>query len=197
MQSKYLTFYGLKYLRLYGLIITSLIFVFNLAAFSQEPEIKKYSKEGIAFDYISGWEISEQGDANQRRIMIVNSATDAQIMLTVLSAKAGGNDQETLAKLKKQVVDPWLSQLIAGYEQASIKILRSPLTTEAAGQKIDGVRLQFMLDDQPGTAEACWLLLEQRLILLYFIRPDKQAEKANQGWDRVRKNFRLENVRGK
>ena len=93
--------------------------------------------------------------------------------------------------LKKQVVDPWLTSLISQYTRVGIKVERSSAATEVGGEQAEGVRLKFSLDNQPGSGDVYWPLLDKRLVLIYFIRPDKTSEKAAGGWDAIRKSIRV------
>lgn len=175
------------------LIVFLVLVSCSIASLGQE--IKRYSKDGVAFDYLASWEVTDQTGPDLQQISISNTQTDSQILITVLRKRAESKDP--MPALKKQVIDPWLTKLIGQYTQAGIKVERSPAATEVAGQQANGSKLSFMLDGQAGTGEAYWLLLEKRLFLLYIIRPEKMAEKATPGWDSIRNSLRIESGKEK
>ncbi len=165
----------------------------TMALFGQE--VKKYSNNGVAFEYLPGWELSDQIGSDLQQISLSNKATDSQILITVLRKRAGSKDP--MPTLKKQVIDPWLTRLLAQYSQAAIRVEQSPSTTEISGQKAEGTKLNLLLDGQPGTGEAYWLIIEKRLFLIYIIRPDKMIEKATPGWDSIRTSLRIGSTKEK
>lgn len=168
--------------------IALLFVIFPLVACSQD--VKKYAKSGLQFEYGKGWELTERTDKDTTLIALANAEADAQISIIVLTKPI--NSKEPLAEAKKQVVDPWISSLIDRYTTiAQVKIERSEIKIDVGGKPTDGVKLSFTLDGQEGRVEACWALLEKRLVLLYIVRPDKKAEIANPGWESVRGSIRI------
>jgi acyl-CoA synthetase (AMP-forming)/AMP-acid ligase II len=77
---------------------------------------------------------------------------------------------------------------------AAIAFNRTEIKSEVAGKAVDGVALTFEFDGQGGKLEACWVLFDKRLVLMYIIRPDKMVEKADAGWDLARRTLRFEPV---
>jgi hypothetical protein len=178
-----------------GRIVSTAIFIAIVSslAMAQESDLKKYAKNGVAFDFLDGWEATDQAGAGSQQISLANKETDSQILVIVLNQKIKTKDP--LPELKKRVVDPWVTQLVHGYIENKIPLEQSPATTEIASQQAEGVRLKFFLDNQPGAGEAYWVLLDNRLVLTYFIRPDKTSEKAVRGWDVIRKSLHVETVK--
>ncbi|HKZ79334.1 MAG TPA: hypothetical protein VJ124_13730, partial [Pyrinomonadaceae bacterium] len=46
------------------------------------------------------------------------------------------------------------------------------------GVMTEGAQLRFAVDGQPGITDVCWLVINQRLVQLFFMRPEKNATKA-------------------
>lgn len=57
---------------------------------------------------------------------------------------------------KKQVIDPWVKQLVDGYTKAGISLTQEPASADVGGAPAEGMRMKFLLDGQDGTAEAYW-----------------------------------------
>ncbi len=86
-----------------------------------------------------------------------------------------------MAELKKQVVEPWVAKLVGQYKATGINVVQSTATTDLGGQRAEGLRMKFFLDDTAGGAEAYWTLLDKRLVLAYFIRP-RQSSRKSRAW---------------
>jgi len=59
------------------------------------------------------------------------------------------------------------------------------------GIPAEGAHLRFAIDGQPGTTDICWFVLNQRLVQLFFIRPEKTASQATVCWDKVRSTLQI------
>lgn len=173
-----------------GLILIILTVAMFASVNAQSASQKQYLKEGISFDYEKGWEITEQAAPDKNQIALSEKATDSQILIVILKKKIDSKDP--MPDLKKQVIDPWLSGLLANYKAAGVTVVRSAVSAIVGGQSAEGARLKFFLDDQAGGAEAFWTLVNKRLVLLYYIRPDKTAERSVAGWELVRTTLKVE-----
>lgn len=173
-------------------ILIHLVLFFDLAS---AQEAKTYSNAGVAFEYLSGWEMTEQSVNDAQQISLANKDADSQILIIILRKQSDSKD--AMAALKKKVIDPWLTELLDQYTKAGINFSREDSKTEIAGQVAEGSTLKFVLDEQPGRGEAYWIFIQKRLVLLYFIRPDKSAEKASVGWDTIRNSLRVEAVKNR
>jgi hypothetical protein len=184
----------MKKIRAFKMLVLTTVFVAFFAGLTtaQETDLKKYAKDGLTFEVPTGWEVEEQPATGLQQIIIANKETDSQILLRVLNQKMESKDP--MPELKKKVIDPWVTQLVDGYARNNIPLKQSPAATEVGAEKAEGIKLNFFLDDQPGGAEAYWVLLDKRLVLLYFIRPDKTSDKATLGWDAIRKSLHVETV---
>ena len=170
------------------LFVVILLMLSALAANAQES--KKYAKDGVSFEYDADWELTEKVGKDSDEISLSNAGADSQISLAIVRKRVESKDP--MPELRKQVIDPWIASMIDQYKKiANIDVQRSDVKTQVAGEPTDGVKLAFTLDGQQGSVEACWALLGKRLVLLYLLRPDKKAEKATPGWDRVRSSIRI------
>ena len=173
-------------IRFFGFVM--LISIMAIAAAAQEKTI--YTKNGLTFEYLKGWKVIEKAGTESDEIALSNAESDSQVTVIVLRKPMESKDP---AEARKRVVDPWLTSLQDLYQRiAMIKIDRVETKTMVAGQTVDSVDLLFELDRQKGKVEACWALFEKRLVLLYMVRPDRTAEKAEAGWQAIRESIRLE-----
>src|SRR5258708_33883310 len=126
--------------RLRKLIFIPLLFAISAAA-AVGQETKKYANGGVTFEYLPAWELTEQSAADSQQISLSNKETDSQILVIVLRKQV--NSKEPMADLKKQVVDPWLTQLISQYKTGGISVVREASTGEISGQQAEGMKLRF------------------------------------------------------
>ena len=170
-------------------IVSAVLFlVFSAVVTAQET--KNYSKNGVGFDYLSNWELTEKSEKDTDEVAISNSDADARITVISLKKKF---DSDDLADARKRVVEPWIASLKNMYTNiAKVDVVQVETKIDAGGKTTDAVELKFNLDGQGGRVEAYWLLLEKKLVLVYMVRPDRTAEKAAVGWDLIRQTIRAE-----
>jgi hypothetical protein len=172
-------------------LCVAMITILAIAASAQSDKGKQYDKNGISFEYGEGWMVlTDRSSADSQELGLADPETDAQILIIVTKRRVESKDPMT--DLRKQSVDPWLNRMVQGYENNGIKVQREAAASEIAGQPVEGARLAFELDGQKGIGEAFWTVLDKRLVLTYFLRPERTAKKAMVGWDLIRKTLKLE-----
>ncbi len=72
------------------------------------------------------------------------------------------------------------------------RVERTPAKADVAGSPAEGVQLRFAVDGQPGATYIYWRVINQRLVQLFFIRPEKTAPKAVGCWDTIRASLKIE-----
>ena len=174
------------------LLVASCLLLLCFKATVQSPSNspKRYEKDGLAFDYPENWELSDQSNAAAQQLVLLDKALDAQIMIIALRGVITNAKQEEQAKAG--LIEPSIARLLKQYEDAGIKVERVSLKLDVNGNLAEGAQLRFAVDGQPGTTDIYWFVLNQRLVQLFFIRPDKTASKAAACWDMVRTTLRIE-----
>jgi len=69
--------------------------------------------------------------------------------------------------------------------------------TQINGAPAEGVRIQAILDHEPGGADIYWLTLGNRLVVLTLFGPDKALQKAKPSWDVVLNSLHVEEIKRK
>jgi len=82
---------------------------------------------------------------------------DAQIMIIALRVTLTSAKQEEQAKTA--LVEPQISRLLKQYEDAAIRVERSPATADVAGSPSEGVQLHFAVDGQAGATDIYWRVI--------------------------------------
>jgi hypothetical protein len=172
-------------------MVVLVVLICTAISYGQDQKGKQYDKNGLSFDYAEGWMVlTDRSSADSQELSIADPETDAQVLIILMKKRVESKDP--MADLKKQSVEPWLARMVQGYENNGIKVQREAAASEIAGQSAEGARLAFELDGQKGIGEAFWTVLDKRLLLTYFLRPERTAKKATVGWDLIRKSIKLE-----
>jgi len=83
----------------------------GLKAVAQPPEssVKRFEKDGLAFDYTGNWELHDQSNPVAQQPVLMEKALDAQIMIIVLRGALTSAKQEEQAKAA--LIEPSISRL--------------------------------------------------------------------------------------
>ena len=150
-----------------------------------------FEKDGLTFDYGSTWELNEQSNPAAQQLVLLEKDLDAQIMIIALRSPLTNTKQEEEAKAG--LIEPSIARLLKQYEDAGIHVERVPLKFDVNGVSAEGAQLRFAVDGQPGTTDICWFVFNQRLVQLFFIRPEKTAAKATACWAMIRRSLKIDN----
>lgn len=153
-------------------------------------DLKRFEKDGLIFDYSPNWELSDQSNAGAQQLVLTEKTLDAQIMIIALRGAITSSKQEE--QVKAELIEPSITRLLKQYEDAAIKVERTPAKTDVAGSLADGAQLRFVVDGQPGATDIYWRVISQRLVQLFFIRPEKTVAKAIGCWDTIRTSLKIE-----
>lgn len=173
------------------LVVSVLTFGVSFKSLSQSPDgAKRFEKDGLVFDYVSSWELSDQSNAAAQQLVLTEKTLDAQIMIIALRGAITDSKQEEQAKAA--LIEPSITRLLKQYEESAIKVERAQTTGDVAGSPAEGLRLRFEVDGQSGATDIYWRVISQRLVQLFFIRPDKTLDKSVGCWDAIRTSLRVE-----
>lgn len=168
----------------------ALVLVCTLLASAQTPaDVKHFNKDGLAFDYPTGWTLQDTSNADAQQLVLARDDSDAQIRFYI---HRNSIKPENLEKARHSLVDPYVEKTSGTFEQMGAHPTRSTVATEIGGGKADGVKLSAVLDGDPGAAEIYWALVGQRLVVLTFFGPDRAMKKASAAWDTVRNSLTVE-----
>ncbi|HEY2976269.1 MAG TPA: hypothetical protein VGJ48_27385 [Pyrinomonadaceae bacterium] len=173
-------------------IFLSCLLVVCSGSQAQSPgnEPRRFEKEGLAFEYGQNWELSDQSNAAAQQLVLTEKTLDAQIMIIALRSAITTDKQAEQAKAA--LIEPSITRLLKQYYDAAINVERLPAKTEVAGSPAEGVQLRFEVDSQPGATDIYWRVINQRLVQLFFIRPEKTVAKAAGCWDTIRGSLKIE-----
>ena len=149
-----------------------------------------FEKEGLSFDYASGWTIADQSDSDAQRLMLTKANTDAQI--TVFVHRGRIDTPEKLAQAKKAFIDPYVKSVNDRFVGWGAKPESSPATSEVGGAAAEGVRIRASLGTDAAEASIFWAPLNGRVVVLTFFRPDDQNKQTMPAYDMIRTGIKVE-----
>lgn len=161
-----------------------------VAAPAQDSNTRHFAKDGLSFDYLTGWNIVDESNSDAQQLTLARDDSDAMIKFFVHRGKV--NTPEKMTQAKSKIIDPYLNYTEKQFEQMGAKPQRTAATTQIGGVNAEGVRITAVLDSEPGEAGVYWATLGERLVVLTFFGPDKARGKAAPTWDAIRNSLKIE-----
>jgi len=163
-----------------------------LAALIVKPQGNSthFEKEGLSFDYGSGWTIADQSNADAQQLVLSKTNTDAQV--TVFVHRGRIDTPEKLAQAKKAFIDPYVKSVNDRFVGWGAKPESSPATSEVGGAPAEGVRIRASLGTDAAEASIFWATLNGRVVVLTFFRPDDQNKQTMPGYETIRNSIKVE-----
>jgi hypothetical protein len=166
-----------------------LLFLSISLAQSVSPLSKTFDQQGLTFEYASDWDISGQQTGDVQQLVLIEKALDAQIMVIVPRSLITSASEEEAAT--QSVVEPTIKRLVKQYDDAGIAIERTEVGGEVASVPAHGIQLRFKVDGQQGFTDIYWLVLNQRLVQLIFVRPERTSSQSGPCWDLIRRTVKI------
>jgi hypothetical protein len=172
-----------------ALVLLTLLAPFINVPQTQASSTKAFDQQGLSFEYFSSWELSGQPTGEVQQLVLAEKALDAQIMIISQRASVTSPKEEETAK--QNIVDAMVTRVMKQYEAAGIKVERAEMTNDIAGVTAKGFQLRFAVDQQPGSMDVSWLVLNQRFIAIIFLRPEKTASQSILCLDLIRQTLKI------
>ncbi len=165
-----------------------LIFVMLLTTTPQNV-VEHYSKDGLAFDYPSGWTLGDTGDAQQQRVVLTRP--NASNIIMVFAQREPIKTAGQLAGARANVTMPYVTNIAH-----KLGLNRAPEPSDqclsVGGRNAVGFQMTGMLEGEPTTAEVYTVVLGQRLLHLVYLRADKDEAAGAAAWKSVLNTLRVE-----
>jgi hypothetical protein len=150
---------------------------------------KTFSKDGLSFDYPSGWIVQDASKPDSQQLTLARNDSDAQIKIFVYRNKI---TPEKVAEARTKLVDPYVESTFKAFQQIGAKPQRSAANTTIASVPAEGVKIGATLEGEPGAALIYWMLIGNRLVVLTHFGPEKALKQTASGWEMVTKTLALE-----
>jgi len=172
-------------------IIISICLALVLAslAIAQTSNNKQFVKDGLMFDYPTGWTLTDDSNEDAQQLTIARANADAQIRVFVHKGRIA---PEKFPDAKKAFIDPYVAATGKQFVAMGAKPQQASDSTEIAGEKAEGVAITASLAGEPGAAKIYWALIGRRVVVLTYFGPDKDLTKFAGAWDTVRNSVKVE-----
>lgn len=172
------------------IICSTALLLAAAGALAQDPSAKHFSKDGLSFDYSTGWTVVDESNSDAQTLTLRRDDSDALIKLFVHRGKV--DSPEKMAQAKSKLIDPYVEYTTKQFVEMGAKPERAAANTEIGGATAEGVRIQAVLDRDPGEAGIYWTTIGNRLVVLTLFGPEKALKKATATWDTVRNSLKVE-----
>ena len=153
------------------------------------PDVKHFAKDGLSFDYPTGWDVSDQS-TGQLQYLSLSRNGYAGIMVRAPRAAVDTKEKEDHAKqlIQEGFIQAWAKN----FTDSGAKPERSVVTTEVAGGPAEGARLSARLDGEPGHVDIYWRLIGTRMVQLAIVGSDRDIKRSEAAWDIVRNSVKFD-----
>jgi len=172
----------------YALQVSMVLSVLAIAVAGQTGNNKPFLKDGLSFDYPSGWTLQDDSNGDAQQLTLGRAGNDAQIRVFV---HRGHVTAEKVPDAKKAFIDPYVVETGKQFVAMGAKPTQAPDSTEIGGVKADGVVITASLGGEAGAAKIYWALVENRVVVLTFFGPDKELKQFVSAWDLIRTSLKI------
>ena len=145
----------------------------RVAPVAQTPAaagVEHFSKEGLSFDYPTGWSVEDKSSDKLQHLIIRRPGSNTLVM--VIALRAPLQNVEQIYMSRNTITKPYVESLA---QQLGAKVPDAPdQRCLAMGENlVAGYRLEGRIGQEPSTGEVYAVVKGQRLIHLVYIRQDK------------------------
>jgi hypothetical protein len=177
--------------RAQAFLVIAMLLCCGLSVAAQAPpaEGKQFAKDGLSFNYPSGWAFNDTSNPDAQEMTFGRTDSDVQIKISAFRTPL--TTPERIAEAKRILVDKYVAATVKSFEQASAHPQSTPATSEIGGVAAEGVKIRASLDGVPGVAEIYSAVVGQRLVVLTLFGPDRSVTKAAPAWDMIRGTIKI------
>ncbi|HYE15058.1 MAG TPA: TonB family protein [Pyrinomonadaceae bacterium] len=167
------------------------------AAAAQTPgagAAKRYSQDGLSFDYPGGWALTDKSTPQAQHLVLARAGNSAVIM--VIALRGVITSKEQLAAAREAVTKPYATTLA---QQFGVKEVPANATQcQPLGKEglATGFKLSGTYGGQPSTGEIYSLMLGRRFVSVLYVRADEDDAQAAPAWKAVLDSLSVETPAG-
>jgi TonB family protein len=155
---------------------------------SNTDSIQQFAKDGLRFNYPSGWTLKDNSDADKQYIRLEFDNSSSLIMIIADRDLVGL--PEYLPALHRNTTEPFIAEITLKFGGPSVTSEKLHIALKNA--EADGVRLRGTVDKEPVGAEVYSFVERTRFINLVYIRTDKNAVAGDPGFAIVRNTLAID-----
>ena len=167
------------------------VFIALVAAIglAQDPNVKRFEKDGLSFDYPANWQISDQSTGQMQYVQI---ARDGYAEIRIRTPREWLKTPDKEAAAKKLIQDQYVDSFASQIQQAGMTPKRSTAATQISGADAQGARVRAVMDGEPGGMDSYFNVVSDRLVQMSIIGSEKEIAKSAAVWDMIRNSLKVE-----
>ncbi|HXI74080.1 MAG TPA: hypothetical protein VNG94_00740 [Pyrinomonadaceae bacterium] len=167
------------------------VFIALVAAIglAQDPNVKRFEKDGLSFDYPANWQISDQSTGQMQYVQI---ARDGYAEIRIRTPREWLKTPDKEAAAKKLIQDQYVDSFASQIQQAGMTPKRSTAATQNSGADAQGARVRAVMDGEPGGMDSYFNITSDRLVQMSIIGSEKEIAKSAAIWDMIRNSLKVE-----
>lgn len=150
---------------------------------SSDVKTQHYTKDGISFEYSSGWILKDSSNQLAQHLLLARAGSSTLIM--VLAYRVLVTSSEELAEGRRDVTERFIEDAKHKLGSPAVEVKSTPAQISVGNDVADGVRLQGSVNAVSTTAEVYSYLGKLRFINLAYIRADKDSAQDDAAWSTV------------
>lgn len=146
---------------------------------------KHFEKNEIAFDYPSGWTVTENDSPYMQTVTVAPGGSATQIVISTYGGPIPTCDFELEGKKFASVFSRRVTKVINAGAAAG-----SPVKTPLGDSEISGIQLEGLIDQQPALGDVYSIRLNRQFVSLVFVRKVNDPT-ASSAWQTVRSSLKV------
>jgi TonB family protein len=160
------------------------------AASQPQPAAEHFAKDGLSFDYPSGWKLVDKStDAAQHLIL---AREGSSVLIMVIAHRDAVANLQQFEQVRDAVTTPYVADLARGLGVKKAPAWDDAKCIDVAGRSASGFRLAGRSNNQPSTGEVYALTLGRRFVNLVYVRNDKDDAEGAAAWRLVLDTLKVE-----
>jgi hypothetical protein len=170
------------------MILPAALMLVVMGVTAQDPNVKHYDKDGLAFDYPANWQFSDQSTAQMQYIQM---ARDGYAEIRIRTPREWLKTPEKVAAARKLIQDQYVDGFASQIQKEGMSPKRSTGATQISGAEAEGAKVRAVMDGQPGGMDSYFNILEDRLVQMSIIGSEKEIAKSAPVWDMIRNSLKI------
>jgi TonB family protein len=179
---------------------TLLIIAVVFAALARVPAapraqggVEHFSKDGLSFDYPTGWTVEDRSNPQTQRLVLARAGGAAFVEVVAPRAEAATAAEGKAAE--KSLWESSVAGLVRRLDGAKVPSEHEHLCPPYGERPGSGVKLSGRFEGRPGKAEVYEMYADGRYVNVAFFRPEREESAATPAWKTVLETLKAEGAK--
>jgi TonB family protein len=162
----------------------------NASAQSPSAAAEHFSKDGISFDYPTGWSLSDKSSEQLQHLILTRAGSSVLIM--VVAQREPLRDYAALRAAYSAVTIPYIQDIAGKLGAKEVPAWSEAQCVPLGSHTATGFHLSGKLEGKPTKAEVYAVVMGQRLVHIVYIRADEDEVQGAPAWKSVLDTLNVE-----